>query len=79
MDQFSVLVYLNSILHSNKKTMDYNLPHLHVVGCHCLLISAPLMYRESIVNMEYAKNMGYQVFSTDYCNVLSGDKLHRRL
>ena len=24
------------------------------------------MYRESIVNMDYAKNMGYQVFTTDH-------------
>lgn len=39
MDQFSVLVYLSSIVHSNKKIMDYkdaNLPHLQVVGFHCL-------------------------------------------
>ena len=39
MDQFSVLVYLNSIVQSNKKTLDYkdaNLPHLQVVGFHCI-------------------------------------------
>jgi hypothetical protein len=38
-DQFSVLVYLNSIVHSSKKTMDYkdaNLPHMQVAGFHCL-------------------------------------------
>ena len=75
-DQFSVLVYLNSIVHSSKKTMDYkdaNLPHMQVAGFHCLWLVLHWCI-EKLLNMEYAKYMGYQVFTTGHCNVLSGDK-----
>ena len=72
MEQFSVLVYLNSIVHSNRKTMDYNdanLPHLQVVGFHCLWLVLHWCIQEVswIWNMRKIWDTKFSLLTTVMC------------